>query len=623
MTRKQARKQALENQIARLNKRIVQLDNRSNRYSWIRLAIFFIGLGLSLLAFIGLNFWWGIAGVVVTLALFVIVAWYHRQIDQAIRRYRVWVYLKSAQIARMELDWGRIPEVVKVVGSDHPFEFDLDITGERSLHRLINASVSQEGSERLRSWLLQRKPDLEVIRKRQELLQELIPATLFRDKLQMKGLLASRNLNNQWEGKKLLSWLEAQGVNKALKWDLVVGSILAGMTIVLFGLNLFLGTPQLWIFSFVAYVIFFFTRSKDTGDTFEDALYLQESFVKLSNVLEFLEKYPYRSKKRLKHLCLPIAEDAEARPSSLFSRVAWITTAASLQKNPLLGLAINIVVPWAFFCAYLLDQSKDQLAQRLPQWLDIWFELEATCSLANFAYLNPDYTFPELERERQADQRITFQAVQLGHPLIPDERRVANDIALEHVGQVLLITGSNMAGKSSFLRTVGVNLCLAYAGSVVNAELLRSSLFRIFTCIKVSDSVTDGYSYFYAEVKRLRALLTELDRPDSMPLFFLVDEIFKGTNNRERLIGSSAFIRALIGKNCLGAITTHDLELVRLADSIPQISNKHFREEVIDGEMVFDYKLREGPSPTTNALKIMQLEGLPIETPDAALFVKE
>ena len=170
-----------------------------------------------------------------------------------------------------------------------------------------------------------------------------------------------------------------------------------------------------------------------------------------------------------------------------------------------------------------------------------------------------------------------------------------------------------MSGKSTFLRTLGVNLCLAYAGGPVSATMLRTALFRLFTCIRVSDSVADGYSYFYAEVRRLKALLGELARPEQMPLFFLVDEIFKGTNNRERLIGSRSYVRAVVGQNCVGFISTHDLELVTLADILPDVSNKHFREDVIDGSMVFDYVLRSGPSPTTNALKIMRMEGLPIE----------
>jgi DNA mismatch repair ATPase MutS len=169
-----------------------------------------------------------------------------------------------------------------------------------------------------------------------------------------------------------------------------------------------------------------------------------------------------------------------------------------------------------------------------------------------------------------------------------------------------------MSGKSTFLKTLGINLSLAYAGGPVCAGSLRASLFRLFTCIKVSDSVTDGFSFFYAEVRRLKALLDELQKEHAYPIFFLIDEIFKGTNNRERLIGSRSYIRVLAGQNGAGAISTHDLELTTLANTLPALHNYHFREEVIDGQMVFDYKLHDGPCPTTNALKIMQLAGLPV-----------
>jgi len=170
-----------------------------------------------------------------------------------------------------------------------------------------------------------------------------------------------------------------------------------------------------------------------------------------------------------------------------------------------------------------------------------------------------------------------------------------------------------MSGKSTFLRTIGINLCLAYAGSVVNATSFRTSLFEIYACIRVTDSLADGYSYFYMEVRRLRDLLQALERGTAYPLFFLIDEIFRGTNNYERLIGSASYIQALIGQKCLGVISTHDLELVKLADTLPEIHNMHFREDIIDATMVFDYILRQGPSPTRNALKIMQMEGLPIK----------
>jgi DNA mismatch repair ATPase MutS len=200
--------------------------------------------------------------------------------------------------------------------------------------------------------------------------------------------------------------------------------------------------------------------------------------------------------------------------------------------------------------------------------------------------------------------------------LIADPARVTNDFTLQQMGEVIIITGSNMSGKSTFLRTVGANLALAYAGSTVSAQALECLPFRLFTSMNVSDSLSDGISFFYAEVRRLKALLEQLEMTHTLPLLFLIDEIFRGTNNRERQIGSRAYTQALAGKNGAGLISTHDLELAHLAENIPAVRNFHFREDIHDGKMVFDYQIRPGPSPTTNALRIMALAGLPVPEED-------
>jgi DNA mismatch repair ATPase MutS len=259
--------------------------------------------------------------------------------------------------------------------------------------------------------------------------------------------------------------------------------------------------------------------------------------------------------------------------------------------------------------AWGLDRVRGRLGVLLPRWLDVWYELEALSALATYAYLHPAAAFPSMD----ADAVAAFDGQALGHPLIREDVKVRNDFALSGVGKLVIITGSNMSGKSSFLRTVGLALCMAYAGGVVDAKALHVSAFRLFTCIRVSDSVVEGFSYFYAEVRRLRGLLDALDAESSVPVFYLIDEIFKGTNNRERLIGSRSYLRALVGRRGLGLVSTHDLELVQLADELPGVSNMHFREGVVDERMVFDYTLRDGASPTTNALTIMRLAGLPIE----------
>jgi DNA mismatch repair ATPase MutS len=335
---------------------------------------------------------------------------------------------------------------------------------------------------------------------------------------------------------------------------------------------------------------------------------LERALSRFTAVFQYLERRSYRTTPGLERICAPFL-DKKRRPSAEMRKLEGLAAALGLRTNALLWLLAHALVPWDFIFTHRLELVRKELAHLLPRWLDAWYELEALNSLANFAYLNPDYVFPQILDQESQD----FTANSLGHPLLKRENKICNDFQLDRAQKVVILTGSNMAGKSTFLRTVGVNLCLAYAGAPVNASRMQTSLFRIFTCIKVSDSVQDGLSYFYAEVKRLQALLAATEVADPRAVLFLIDEIFRGTNSRERLIGSRSYIRALTERNALGLVATHDLELVKLADEIKGVANFHFREEVQEGKMVFDYKLRPGPCPTTNALHIMRLEGLPVK----------
>jgi ABC-type multidrug transport system fused ATPase/permease subunit len=618
LSEKHTRLRSLERQIKKLQRRIVILDIQSNRIGWLRVAIFFSGALLSFLAYFLQGWWLVLIGVVITLSVFSIVAYVHARINRSITRHKIWMRIKSTHVARIKLDWDDIPVAQSTEPqTEHPFAIDLDITGKHSLHRLISTAISSEGSQRLLDWLLNPIPDLQTIHKRQALIRELTPLTIFRDKLLMKSMLASKNAAASWGGNQLLNWLNEQTSSNSLLPLLCVSLFLSVLTIALFVLNILNLIPNYWVMILLLTILFLFVTKKQRGDLFEDAYHLRDTFAQLSLIFEYLETYRYGKNLNLRSLCEPFYQDREHRPSSLLKKIARIASAATLQKNLLLWIIVNVLMPWDSYIAYRFHQYKSQVATYLPVWLDIWLELEALNSLANFAYLNPENVLPEIfPCVGRDNHNALFQACDLGHPLIPQQQKVVNDFALDKLGEIDIITGSNMSGKSTFLRTLGVNLCLAYAGGPVNASLFRTSLFRVFTCIRISDSVTEGYSYFFAEVKRLKTLLTAVESGDTMPVFFLIDEIFKGTNNRERRIGSEAYISALVGHNCLGVISTHDLDLVALADTLSGIRNYHFKEDVIDGEMVFDYILRTGPSPTTNALKIMQLEGLPVDIKD-------
>jgi hypothetical protein len=605
MKKRSTRLRALQNQILRVEQRLQKMEKLSRRYSITRLLIFLSAAGLCILAayFLSALFFWVTAGLGVI--VFNIVAYYHRRLERSAKRHRIWRQIKLTQLARMQLDWGGIPAPSEPPPErDHPFELDLNITGVKSLHHLLDLAITIEGSDRLKKWLLAATPQLSEIQQRQTRVQELAPMSRFRDKLLLNFMEAT---NEPLEGKKFLNWLKQKGL-RSHPWLLPLFSVLALLNLALFVLNHFNIIPAYWPFTFFAYAALYLLYAENLASIFDEALFLDEELGKLKAILLYLETYRHGRNKNLVELCSRFRTAAK-RPSEQLKRIKAVATAIGLRMNPIMRILLNATTPWDWGCAHLLDRQKARLAELLPAWLDACFELEALNSLANFAYLNPNYAFPEIV----ADAGNRFQAQNLGHPLIPNEPRVANDFSLQSLGELVIITGSNMSGKSTFLRTLGINLSLAYAGGPVCADQLQISLFRLFTSLNVNDSLSDGFSFFYAEVRRLKALLEALRNTPASPLFFLIDEIFKGTNNRERLIGSRAYIRALVGQYGFGVIATHDLELAALAETFPQIHNFHFREEVVDSRMIFDYKLRSGPCPTTNALKIMALAGLPVK----------
>ncbi len=613
MTGKHVRLGALARQIKRLQARIEKAQATSARFSRLRLGIFIAGMsvGIALYYLLSIVAGWLVIGA--TIAIFNVVAWVHRRIDKSLKASQIWHELKIRQRARMLLDWDDIPAALASETTDaHSFGADLDITGERSLHRLIDSAISMAGSTLLRDWLLQPELDLEVIAARQEVVRELTPLARFRDKLYLAFRLVSRK---HLDSHSLLHFLGSRHLPAGFNKVLVSSLVLAAVNVCLLALHWLHGLPAYWMFGLLVYAIIYLWNQKAVDALLIESVFISEELQKLKAVLGYLESYRYGQHQHLRELCRPFWQPSE-RPSRQLRNTALLGTAVGLRMNPVFRLALNLAVPWDFCLVRLMHGFSKRLHLQLGRWFAALTELEALNSLANFAYLNPGSTLPVITSADGVD--VVFQGEGLGHPLIASEMRRCNDFIFEKRGDVVVITGSNMSGKSTFLKTVGVNLCLAFAGGPVIAQSLHTCLLRLFTCIKINDSVTDGFSFFYAEVKRLKQLLQELRADSDLPLIFLIDEIFRGTNNRERLLGSQAYVKALVGQNGLGAISTHDLELTNLAKTIPQVSNFHFREEVEGGKMVFDYKMRPGPCPSTNALKIMQMEGLPVEfTPEA------
>ncbi|MGE3978332.1 MAG: MutS family DNA mismatch repair protein [Nitrospira sp.] len=594
--------------VRRTDRLIARGTKTSATFTRWRLAIFLIGL-VSTITFYKLDWYQsGNLALGVFLAIFVTVATYHNRVETRIHRLRQWKQLKLAHLARMTLDWAAIAPRPGEAPKSHPYATDLDLFGTHSLTHLLDTTVSDHGRERLQSWLLEQPPTPSHWYARQSLVKELASRSLFRDRL---ALVAKLTGDQEINGRRLAAVLEHPIGLPHLDTLLVVQSLLALATIGLVLATMFGQLPGYWMFSFAAYVLIYFMT--DQGEELlEHAVGLHHETERLATVLGYMERHARRQDTALASAWTNLIRTAS--PTLHLNRAARALHAISIKAHPLVHLAVNALCPWDLWFTRRLIHIQREIKNALPRWLDCLAEIEAASALATFAYLHPTYTWPTplVAAGERNGAPPALHAGQLGHPLLPAKTRVANDVHLNELGSIHLITGSNMSGKSTFLRTIGINLCLAQAGAPVCAHSFEWTWSRLACCIRVDDSLDAGLSFFYAEVKRLKTILDATNDITAPPVLFLIDEIFKGTNNRERLIGSRAYITELSQGNGFGLVSTHDLELAELEPAVPKLINAHFQETVSAGALEFDYRLRPGPCPTTNALRIMELEGLPI-----------
>ncbi|MGD8427389.1 MAG: MutS family DNA mismatch repair protein [Balneolaceae bacterium] len=600
-------RQALKNQVLRLQNKVSALEILSDRFSFARLAAF-IG-GLAIIYFTGrFGTEWLFWGILCAFILgFGMLIRKHKKIDAAKQKLSIWKSIRETHLARQVLDWDNIPHRIPSEDySGHPFGNDLDILGKHSLLQLIDTSTYQGSTDCLARYLLETDPQIQNTRKRAAIVNELAGMPQFRDRLHLLAeLYRHQELEDDWTLEELIQHLQ-NSEKKNYSTSLFILGILSATNIIL-GILFLAGIINPYvIFTGILYLIIYNFNSEKIKGLYDESYQMEKLLSQFNAILHFLESYPYKSGSELKAFCRPFW-DAQDSPSEYVKRIIRIAGAASSQQSEIIWVLLNFIVPWDLYFAQKLSTYKKEIAPKLRDWVNYFYDLEAYCSMANFAWLHPDYTFatPDPQSERP------FRAENLGHPLIPNRQKVTNDVSIEKKGNILLITGSNMAGKSTFLRTAGINLALCFAGAPVNASSLTTIPFRIFSSINITDSLDNGISHFYAEVKRLRDLLDRLEDKNGTPLFFMVDEIYRGTNNRERLQGSKAFLQKVAGKNGVGLVSTHDLELAQLEDEISELSNWHFAETLDDGKMHFEYKLKPGPCPSTNALKIMEMEGLP------------
>ncbi|MCP5062410.1 MAG: hypothetical protein GY936_08105 [Ignavibacteriae bacterium] len=598
-------KNQLNKSIDKLEKLKHKIERKNNIVGLSRLFSFFGGLTLTLLTFFYFSNNSTLIVLFLSIFIFSIISIFQTNYFRFLKKLTKWIELKKSFLSRSTLDWANIsrkniPHEKEVTN----LEVDFNITGDRSLLHLIDFSSSDASAYFLRDLFINHKISRNEIKQRQNLVSELTSFNKFREKFLLT--ISLLNLKTKSIGN-INNWINSESKISKIKFSLFFLIPLALINVFFISVHFFNIFNSVWMISSLVYLTVYYLSYKYYNSIGFVSDLIKEDLGKISEVYNSIGNTDFSKYENLKNLCEPIQSE-KTSPTIILKQISRIIEFLTLRRHPFVWTFLLILFPFDLYLAYRLEKYKLEIGNNYNKWLNVWHQLEAYISLATFAKLNNEYKFPNL-----VENTFEFSAEKISHPLISKSSKIENDFSLSELGNIVIITGSNMSGKSTFLRTLGINICLAYSGTPVDAVSFNLPLLNVFSCIKVSDSIIDGISYFYSEVKRLKQLLEEFEKNDEKPIIFFIDEIFKGTNNIERRIGANSFIKSLIGKNGIGLVTTHDLDLVKLADDNKEIINYHFKENIKNDKMEFDYKLYKGPCPTTNALEIMKIEGLPID----------
>lgn len=575
-----------------------QVKKQIFRISMLRLALFIAGIA-------GLYFFFNQTTLLIIcicltfLPLFILVKIHNRFFIR-----KEWLETQ-ARIIQEELqalsgDYSSFEDGKEYVNPEHPYSFDLDIFGRRSLFQSINRTCTFFGKVRLAEWLQNHLHEKTSIEKRQEMVREISEHTLFREQFRVAGLV---HHSQSSDAEKIQAWSQSPaqylhaGWVKAFIWGVPVINSLLLIT------SLAEWTSFSWLgLSFGIFLVLSFGIIKR-------ATYIQETYGKQ---LKSLNGYA-----RL--IALAKAEDWKSAgmqelmerlnlngqsPVQALQQLSKELDRLDLRNNQFLYVLLEGSIFFQLQEIVRIERWKARYGQHINEWLETVGELDALCSLGTFAYNHPQYTYPEL-----TEKPFCFLATQMGHPLMPASQCVKNDATIPSRPFFLIITGANMAGKSTYLRTIGVNYLLACIGAPVCCEKLKLHPNQLITSLRTSDSLSDNESYFFAELKRLKRIIDLLNQ--GQQLFIILDEILKGTNSMDKQKGSFDLIRQFMQLKANGIIATHDLLLGSLIKQFPEeIRNYCFEADIKENELTFSYKLREGVAQNMNACFLMKKMGI-------------
>ena len=531
-----------------------------NRISLLRVLLFVAGI-----AGLILFYSFGTGAIVLTLCCtflpFFILVKVHNRLYFRKERLEIQLKLNQDELKGLEGDWSAFDEGREFIDPEHPYSYDLDLFGRKSLFQAIGRTCTHIGKQTLAAWMQHHLTEKEAIETRQESIQDMSQRTEFRETFRVTG---SVNRGTDSDEEEIRRWSRTPSALQHLWWVKLCLWAVPGINVLLLTLGLLDIISLSWFgMMFAVFVILSFALIKRVT-------LIQEAY---GEKLKTLNRY--------------------AKLIALAKQETWETPA----EGSLFFQLRQIV---------RIERWKERYGMYLMNWLEAVGELDALCSLGTFAYNHPAYTYPTI-----ADEPFRFLAKDMGHPLMPEAQCVKNDATIPSRPFFLIITGANMAGKSTYLRTIGVNYLLACMGCPVCCESLTLYPAQLITSLRTTDSLSDNESYFFAELKRQKRIIDLLNEGNE--LFIILDEILKGTNSADKQKGSLDLIRQFMRLKADGIIATHDLLLGTLAEQFPnEIRNYCFEADITDNELTFSYRLREGVAQNMNACFLMKKMGITV-----------
>ncbi|MDZ4809884.1 MAG: hypothetical protein SGI96_16705 [Bacteroidota bacterium] len=509
------------------------------------------------------------------------------------------IAINEVEILILRHNFFHLPDGSKYQPASHSYTNDLDIFGRASLYQYINRTTSEQGSTVMAGWLTQ-PGTVPLLLQRQEAARELATQTHWRQQLQAYGIADA--ITNATE-EKISLWLSEENkfIHK-LFWK-ILQLVLPAISLTVLGLYLTgIIESNKFFPAAILLMILAFSISKKVIPAHSKLSKIAPQLETLSNSIAWIEQTSFTTS-----FLQQLKNEFDHHPVKASKKIKGLTRILErldLRLNFVVFIPLNTFLFWDLQQVFALEKWKDNNKQNISHWFKGLAEMEAVVSIGNLAFNHPAWTFPVISNEE-----AVFESETLGHPLIPVEKRINNSFSTKGVNQLNLVTGSNMAGKSTFLRSIGINMVLAMAGAPVCASQLTLSPMKVMSSMRISDNLEESTSTFYAELKKLKEIIEAVNQNEKV--FLLLDEILRGTNSADRHTGSKALIKQLIHHQAAGVLATHDLELAKLCDEYPgNIQNYHFDVQVANDELFFDYKLKRGICQSMNASILMKKIGI-------------